>query len=214
MTKIRPTFQHERALFHQGFRLIVGVDEVGSGALAGPVLAGAVVLPFNSRLGAIADSKLLTAREREVVCVQIQERATAWAVGRASVEEINRLGIRPATLLAMKRAVEQIPHADFVLVDAWTIPEITIKQRGIIRGDRTVKSIAAGSIVAKVARDQEMSELAERYPVYGFDQHKGYGTLAHKRALRQYGACVMHRQHYKPVQEVLAQSIDKTGLFS
>lgn len=195
-----PTFQIERELQAQGYQVIVGVDEAGCGALAGPVVAGAVVLPLSSRLGLLRDSKLLNPRQRATLFELICERATAFATGLASVEEIAELGIRPANLLAMRRAVDQIRDADFVLVDAWTIPGISIPQRGIIRGDLTIKSIAAGSIIAKVTRDRIMVEFARQYPEYGFEEHKGYGTAAHKAAIKCHGPCLIHRLGWRPFQ--------------
>lgn len=184
--------------------MIVGVDEVGSGALAGPVYAGAVVLPLDSRLGRIQDSKLLQAGAREELAPLIKKRSIAWAVAGATVDEITELGIRGATLLAMRRAVEDIMLADYVLVDAWTIPGILIPQNGIIRGDRYVKSIAAASIIAKVERDQLMQELAIDHPRYGFEVHKGYATLAHREAIKKYGPCSLHRMGYKTFHQELA----------
>lgn len=173
--------------------MIVGVDEAGAGALAGPLVAGAVVLPINSRLGGLDDSKAMTPLAREQLFEMIIERSSAWAVGVASVEEINQLGIRPANYLAMMRAIAQIDNADFVLVDAWTIPDLPFPQQGIIRGDHLVKSIAAASIIAKVTRDLMMIELAKRYPQYGFEIHKGYGTARHKLRIAEHGACQIHR---------------------
>jgi ribonuclease HII len=199
-----PTFHRERELIGQGYRMIVGVDEVGSGALAGPVFAGAVVLPLDSRLGGIRDSKLLSAAAREDLYPLIIERAAAWAVGSATVEEIHAVGIRQATLLAMRRAVESIAGADYVLVDAWKIPGISLPQNGIIRGDRFVKSIAAASIVAKVERDRVMAALAEVYPQYGFEVHKGYATSTHRAAIKEHGACPIHRVGYRTFREYLA----------
>ena len=208
-SKSPPTFKVERELAAQGFRRIVGVDEAGCGALAGPVVAAAVILPMDSRIGAIRDSKLLDERRREELYPLIVERAVAWAVGVASVEEIATLNIRGANLLAMRRAVEALDDrfcpvgqnrsdaimkfVDYVLVDAWMIPGITITQRGIVRGDRTVKSIAAASIIAKVTRDRMMRELAQEFPHYGFEIHKGYGTKRHREAIAQYGVCPHHR---------------------
>ncbi len=193
----KPTFQYERELMKQGFRTIVGVDEAGTGALAGPVVAGAVVLPIDSRLGQINDSKQLIPALRAGMYELILERATTWAVGSVSVEEIAVLGLRPANLLAMHRAVEQIQFADYALVDAWTITNLTIPQHGIIRGDQLVKSIAAASIIAKVTRDRLMTELSSQYPEYGFDIHKGYATLLHRNAIKKYGPCPIHRLSYK-----------------
>lgn len=194
---ITPTFQFERELQKLGHQAIVGVDEAGCGALAGPVVAGAVILPLNSRLSLIRDSKLLSPRQREGLFDLIVERSTAWAAGSASVEEITCLGLRPATYLAMRRALEQIPQIDFVLVDAWTLPNLPHPQRGIIKGDRLVKSIAAASIIAKVTRDRFMKTLAEDYPVYGFEIHKGYGTSFHRQAIIEHGPCPHHRLTYK-----------------
>lgn len=191
--KSPPTFKLERELLAQGFKRIVGVDEAGCGALAGPVVAAAVILPLDSKIGRVRDSKLLGERRREELYPVIVLRAVAWAVGVASVEEIATLNIRGANLLAMRRAVEAVGSAEYVLVDAWTIPGITIPQRGIIRGDLTVKSIAAASVIAKVTRDRLMVELSREFPQYGFETHKGYATKRHREAIAEYGTCVHHR---------------------
>ncbi len=193
----RPTFQYERDLLARGFRTVVGVDEAGCGALAGPLVAGAVIFPIDSRLGEVNDSKLLSPSKRDELYDLIVERAAAWAVGSVSVEEIMALGLRPANLLAMRRAVEGISGADYALVDAWTIPGLSIPQQGIIRGDSLVKSIAAASVIAKVTRDREMVVLSREFPAYGFDVHKGYATKSHRDAINQYGPCVAHRLTYK-----------------
>lgn len=192
--------------------MIVGVDEVGCGALAGPVVAGAVVLPIDRRLSGLDDSKALTAKARERLFALIQDRATAFAVGVASVEEINTIGIRPANYLAMMRAIEQIPQADFVLVDAWTLPNLTIPQRGIIRGDHKVKSIAAASIIAKVSRDQLMCELAESYPAYGFEIHKGYGTAHHTTQINRHGPSAAHRTSWEVFQRYKNQNTAEVSI--
>ena len=180
----------------QGFQRVVGVDEAGCGALAGPVVAAAVILPVDSRIGGLRDSKLLDERRREELYPLIIERAVAWSVGVASVEEIARLKIRGADLLAMRRAVEGLEAIDYVLVDAWTIPGITIPQRGVVRGDLTVKSIAAASVIAKVTRDRLMAELAREFPSYGFEVHKGYATKAHRVAIAIHGPCPHHRLQF------------------
>lgn len=193
----KPTFLIERELAAQGFSAVVGVDEAGCGALAGPLMAAAVVFPLDSRLGDVNDSKLLSPAKRDELYGLIVERATAWAVGSVSVEEITALGLRPANLLAMRRAVEGIAGADYALVDAWTIPGLTIPQRGIVHGDALVKSIAAASVIAKVTRDRAMAELAERFPAYGFHVHKGYATKMHRDAIQKEGPCVAHRLTYK-----------------
>src|SRR3989339_1808187 len=204
--KSPPTFKIERELLAQGFQRIVGVDEAGCGALAGPVVAAAVILPVDSRIGALRDSKLLGERRREELYPLIIERAVAWSVGMASVDEIERLNIRGANLLAMRRAVEAMDdqlcpigqnRIDYVLVDAWTIPGVMVPQRGIIRGDLKVKSIAAASVIAKVTRDRLMVELAREFPVYGFEVHKGYATNVHRTAIALHGPCPHHRLSYK-----------------
>ena len=195
--KSPPTFKIERELLAQGYERIVGVDEAGCGALAGPVVAAAVIFPMDSRIGGVRDSKLLDERRREELYPLIVDRAVAWSVGIASVEEIAVLNIRGANLLAMRRAVEVIEDVDYVLVDAWTIPGITIPQRGIVRGDLTVKSIAGASIIAKVTRDRMMRELAQEFSQYGFEIHKGYGTKRHREAILAHGPCLHHRLSYK-----------------
>jgi ribonuclease HII len=195
-TKTPPSFAVERLLLAQGFERIVGVDEAGCGALAGPVVAAAVILPIDSRLGSVRDSKLLNERRREELYSLIIERVVAWSIGVSSVEEIASLNIRGANLLAMRRAVEGIEQAEYALVDAWTIPGIEIPQRGIIHGDRLVKSIAAASIIAKVTRDRLMRDLAVQYPMYGFEIHKGYGTKKHREAIIVHGPCPHHRPSF------------------
>jgi ribonuclease HII len=197
----RPTFRLERELKALGYRAIVGVDEAGCGALAGPVVAGAVILPLDSRIGRLHDSKLLSARRREEVYEQVVVRSNAWAAGIVSVEEIFEIGIRPATFLAMRRAIEGLPDADYLLVDAWTIPGINIKQRGIIKGDRLVKSIAAGSIIAKVTRDRIMKAMHKEFPAYGFHEHKGYGTRKHRAMISENGPSRFHRLNYKTFRQ-------------
>lgn len=189
-----PNFRMERLYLSLGKELIAGVDEVGCGALAGPVLAGAVVLPVGARLPLVRDSKELTPTKRDIAYEQIIKVAKTWSVAEASVEEITALGIRQATYLAMQRAIEALAYEiDHVLVDAWTIPNIPMSQTGIIKGDRRVKSIAAASILAKVTRDRYMVQLGEKYPAYGFSVHKGYGTKGHVQALRAHGPCPAHR---------------------
>lgn len=192
-----PTFYYERELINSGFSAIVGVDEAGCGALAGPVVAGAVILPLNSRLKLIRDSKLLNSTQRFRLFDEIINKAAAWAVGCATVEEIMNLGLRPANYLAMRRALEGIPQIDHVLVDAWTIPHIPYPQTGIIHGDRLVKSIAAASVIAKVTRDRIMLQLSKEYPAYDFHLHKGYGTTRHLATIKEFGPCPIHRLTYK-----------------
>ena len=188
----------------QGFTCVAGVDEAGCGCWAGPVYAAAVILPFDSRIGLIRDSKTLSLDQRVRVAAEIKEEAMAWAVGIASAEEIDQLNIRGAGALAMKRAVEglsTIPH--FVLTDAFRIPNLPMPQKAVIRGDLTIKSVAAASVIAKVERDLEMERLDALHPGYGFARHKGYGTKEHQAALATLGPSVIHRMSYAPIKKIL-----------
>jgi ribonuclease HII len=182
-----------------------GVDEAGRGPLAGPVFAAAVVLdPEGAPIEGLADSKVLTAQVREALCAAIKERALGWAVASASVEEIDRLNILRASLLAMQRAVEALGVAPGeVLVDGNKLPALPHPCRAIVDGDRLVAAISAASILAKVARDAEMDGLEARYPGYGFRAHKGYGTPEHLEALRTLGPCDIHRRSFQPVFALL-----------
>lgn len=183
----------ERELIRAGYLCIVGMDEAGMGPLAGPVTVGAVCLPENFDLTYLNDSKTLTPKRRASLEMKIKLQARYWSVAFASTEEINRLGIRPATFLAYARALEAIPEADHLLVDAWTLPGTLISQQGIVGGDGRVASIAAASILAKEERDRMMQVLHMQFPNYGFDRHKGYGTKAHMDAIRKHGPCSEHR---------------------
>lgn len=204
--KNTPTFKHEKELILEGFTMIIGVDEAGSGALAGPVVSGAAVIPVDSRIAGIKDSKLLSEKQREELYPIILEKAVAWGAGIASVEEIFNIGIRQATYLSMRRAIEQIQNPEYLLVDAWTIPGLLVPQRAIIKGDRKVKSIAAASIIAKVTRDRMMRQLSKKYDQYGFEVHKGYGTLKHKDAILEHGPCPVHRLGYKTFHKKLFEN--------
>jgi ribonuclease HII len=186
-------------------RLICGVDEAGRGPLAGPVFAAAVVFPPGRRVpNGLADSKLLSAARREELAGVIKERSLGWAVAWASVEEIDALNILQASLLAMKRAVESLGLVpDEVLLDGANCPRLAIPARAVIDGDAKVKVISAASILAKTARDAEMRRLHERFPQYGFDEHKGYPTPRHLRALRRYGVCDAYRRSFAPVRELI-----------
>lgn len=193
---IAPTLSFEIEAKNEGYAAIVGVDEAGAGALAGPVVAGAVLLHEGQMIEGIADSKTMTEKRRDAAYSEIITSAKAWAFGMATHEEIDRIGIRPANYLAMRRAIAKINDADFVLVDAWTIPHLALPQKGIIRGDKQVASIAAASIVAKVTRDKMMTDFHNHHPKYGFDRHKGYGTKAHRAAIVEHGPCDIHRTSF------------------
>ena len=181
-----------------------GIDEVGRGPLAGPVIAAAVILGSTADWSQITDSKALAEKQREQLARQIKQHAIAWSLGRCECHEIDRLNIFNASLLAMQRAFEALQaRPELVLVDGKYSPELSVKSFAVIKGDRNVPAIGAASIIAKVERDQEMVALDSVYPEYGFAQHKGYPTPAHLSALKHYGACQQHRRSFKPVAKVL-----------
>lgn len=182
-------------------RLIAGVDEAGRGPLAGPVIAAAVILSSKNIPG-LADSKTLTEKQRETLFPLIYEHAIAVGVGRAEPEEIDRINILQATMLAMQRAVEGLslyPH--LALIDGNRCPTLRCETIAIIRGDQTESAISAASIIAKVTRDREMVWLDQQFPQYGFAQHKGYGTEMHLSALKRHGPCILHRRSFAPLRE-------------
>jgi ribonuclease HII len=189
----------ENALRRFGFARIAGVDEVGRGCLAGPVVAGVAILDPARRIPGIRDSKQLTAAQRKGLYEEITAHAVAWAVGQADPAEIDALNIRQASFLAMRRAILALdPLPDFLLVDAFLIPAIVIPQRAIVHGDALCTSIAAASIVAKVTRDRLMLELHAADPRFGYDQHKGYATADHVAALARFGYSPQHRRSFRP----------------
>ncbi len=197
-------FALRRSLFEAGWRAVAGVDEVGVGPLAGPVVAAAVILPERVDLSGVNDSKKLSREVREKLALAIREQAVAISIGEVSPEEIDRRNIYRASLEAMRRAVLGLtPAPDYCLVDARTIPQTTIRQQALIHGDAIDGSIAAASIVAKVHRDHIMAELDNRHPGYGFARHMGYGTAAHLEALDRLGASPVHRRSFGPVAAVL-----------
>lgn len=210
--RLKNIHQYEDKCCSQGYRLIAGVDEAGRGPLAGPVAAGAVILPEDIEIMAgVNDSKQLTAGKRKQLAERIKEAALCWSVALATVEEIERLNIRNASLLAMARAVDKLDlKPDILLVDGFIIPGVKIKQQAIVGGDAKSLSIAAASILAKVERDKIMEEYHALYPRYGFDQHKGYGTRQHIEAIMQHGPCPVHRRDFKPVRSYLD---NRNGLF-
>ena len=187
---------------------VCGVDEAGRGPLVGAVVAGAVVLDPNNPIEGLKDSKKLTAVRREYLYEQIMEKAKAWGVGEASPAEIDEINILQATMLAMRRAIEDLTTRlgtwpDKALIDGNRCPDLPIAAEAIVKGDAKEPVISAASIVAKVTRDRQMQILHERHPEYGFAQHMGYPTEAHFAALKQYGACDQHRRSFSPVRKVL-----------
>jgi ribonuclease HII len=197
------SLEMERKLNSEGFGLVGGVDEVGRGCLAGPVAAGFVIFPADvddDILHQITDSKKLTAIKRQDLLKIIQEHALSAQVGWASVDEIDSIGIAPATKLAMKRAIEKsLIRPDYLLVDAINLDDLPFPQRAIIKGDQISRTIAAASIVAKVVRDQYMSDIAPKYLGYDFEKNKGYGTKDHMIAIKSLGPTDVHRISFEPV---------------
>lgn len=184
--------------------LIAGVDEVGRGPLVGAVVTAAVILDPNNPIEGLADSKKLSEKKRLLLAEEIKQNALAWALGRAEPEEIDELNILHATMLAMQRAVENLkiqPH--FVLVDGNRIPQLPMPAQAVVKGDSLVAEISAASILAKVARDQEMMELDKLYPQYAFAQHKGYPTKLHLEKLAEFGVLPQHRRSFAPVKKLL-----------
>lgn len=184
--------------------LIAGVDEVGRGPLAGPVVTAAVILDPKYSIPGLNDSKKLTEKKRERLAVEIKQHALAWSIGRAEVDEIDRLNILQATLLAMHRALDNLPlRPHRVLIDGNRCPDAPYDMQAVVNGDATVPAISAASIIAKVCRDAEMLVVDDLYPDYGFGRHKGYPTAEHLAALKKYGVLPIHRRSFKPVKSLL-----------
>lgn len=199
MAKVSARRNIENSLHRYGFVAVAGVDEVGRGCLAGPVMAGAVILHPDRRIDGLADSKTCTLAQRERLYDEICRKSVAWAVVSVDPDEIDRINIHQATLQAMRRAVLSLaPLPDAVLVDAFRIPSLPMAQRGVIGGDRRASAIAAASIVAKVTRDRLMHALHEADPRYGFDRHKGYATADHLSAVARFGYSPQHRRSFRP----------------
>lgn len=187
----------EREVYAQGCTLLCGVDEAGRGPLAGPVCAAAVILPMGIEIPGLNDSKKLTEKQREALFMPIKEVAKAYGIAFATVEEIEDLNILNATFLAMNRAIAQLfPQPDLALIDGNRNSGITLPSRCVIKGDSHCADIAAASVLAKVSRDRYMLEMARKFPEYGFERHKGYGTKQHYEAIRQYGPCSIHRPSF------------------
>jgi ribonuclease HII len=199
-----PTLAQELRLWQSGYRFVAGVDEAGRGALAGPVVAAAVIVPVGTAgagiWGAVADSKLLTPAERLVLVPQIQAAAVAWGIGAVPATQIDQMGIAPATRLAMTQAIAALgQQPDYLLLDWVRLPQLNIAQESFTKADRDIVAVAAASILAKVYRDQVMVELHTTYPCYRFHNHKGYGTAVHLAAIQAYGPCAEHRHTFAPI---------------
>lgn len=200
--KKKPNLRLERELQQQGHLIVAGVDEAGRGSWAGPVVAAAVVLPFLSRYYGINDSKLLTPLQRERILIKIYEIAVDIGVGVVENEEIDEMGVGQASYLAMRRAVDNLSlNPSFVLVDGFKVGFSGVASRGILKGDRLSVSIAAASIVAKVARDEIMNEVHQSFDKYGFDTNKGYGTAFHQAMINKFGICEWHRKSFRPIRQ-------------
>jgi ribonuclease HII len=213
--RLRHLLRYETELWERGAVHVAGVDEAGMAPLAGPVVAGACVLPPDYRPRGIDDSKQLDRKERERLAEDIRRNAICWAVARAEVEEIDSLNIYRAGLLALTRAVRALATApDHVLVDARRLPELPLPQTPIVHGDALSLTIAAASILAKTTRDALMAELDLAHPGYGFSRHKGYPTAEHFDALERLGACPIHRRSFQPVREALGLEPVQGELFT
>lgn len=189
--------EYEQSAELKGYKAICGVDEAGRGPLAGPVCAAAVILPPNTIIDGVNDSKKLTEKKREALFDVIKETAVSYSIAYASVEEIESINILNATMLAMKRAVEGLDvKADYAMIDGNKMPPLDIDGETIVKGDAKSMSIACASILAKVSRDRLLYEYAKEYPQYHFDKHKGYGTSAHREAILEYGPCPYHRMSF------------------
>jgi len=200
--------EFEASLWHQGITYVAGVDEAGRGPLAGPVVAAAVIFPTDFLLSGVDDSKKLSPERREQLYPQIIANCLGYGVSAVSVEEIDHINIYQAAMLAMRQALAQLsPGPQHVLVDGRNIPQLTLPQTSIIKGDGLSFTIGAASIIAKVTRDRMMLDYHREFPQYGFDRHKGYATRSHLAALRQYGRCAIHRRSFHPraLQEAMSE---------
>jgi ribonuclease HII len=197
----------ERMAREMGYEVVAGIDEVGLGPLAGPAVAAAVVLPIGARLSGLDDSKKLTHQQREALDRAIRRRAVAFGIGAAGPEVIDAQGLIRARQIAMTNAVRALAvRAEYLLVDAWDVPDLPLPQMCVVKGDATCASIMAASVVAKVHRDRLMIDYDRQFPGYGFAEHKGYATRAHQRALRELGPSPIHRMSWAPIRAVLAGS--------
>jgi ribonuclease HII len=210
--KIKPNMREEKRLASEGLQLVAGVDEVGRGCFAGPVVASAVILPCSCRHGwmkEVRDSKFLTPEKRDYLYARIIKVAVAYATGMVEAQAIDHYGIAAAARLAMKEAVEKLsPRADSLLIDHFTLPEVALPQWGIANGDTLCCSIACASIVAKVERDRLMCEMDRVYPGYHFSQHKGYGTKEHRACIERLGLSIIHRRTFCLADDGLVEADD------
>lgn len=199
-----PNFSHERALWQDGFLRVAGVDEAGRGALAGPVVAAAVIVPTEAEQSGIwasvRDSKLLRPGQREAMATAIEDHAASWAIGVASAQVIDRENVAVATRMAMQQAISGLqPPPDHLLIDWVRLPQLNVHQISLAKADQKIISVAAASILAKVYRDRLMMALDAEHPDYGFARHKGYGTAAHCAAIAKFGPCAIHRHTFAPI---------------
>ncbi|MYH63657.1 MAG: ribonuclease HII [Caldilineaceae bacterium SB0675_bin_29] len=206
LKKNYPTLDEERKLWRAGFARVAGLDEAGRGALAGPVVAGAVILPANSRRAGlwaeVQDSQLLSPPRRQELADRIREQAAAWSLGEASAAEIDAHGIAPVTRLAMRRAVQALsPSPDHLLLDWVQLKSLNLPQLSFTKGDLRIVSIAAASILAKVHRDRLLCQLHDQFPAYGFRSHKGYAARTHLAAIEKLGPCPAHRRSFSPLSK-------------
>ncbi len=212
--RLRRLLRYETELWERGLTLVAGADEAGMAPLAGPVVAAACILPRDYRPRGIDDSKQLDAAERERLAADIRRHAVCWAVARAEVEEIDRLNVYWAGILALERAVRALARKpDYLMVDARTLRGLDVPQQGIVHGDALSLTIAAASILAKTTRDALMEELDGRHPGYGFARHKGYPTPEHLAALGRLGPCPVHRRSFAPVRQALGLEPAQADLF-
>ncbi|MFH1226051.1 MAG: ribonuclease HII [bacterium] len=201
---MNPTRRQENILRKQGYQKIAGVDEVGRGAWAGPLVAAAVILPVEFKLIGLKDSKQLSPALREQFFLKIINNASAWAVGLVSEKTIDQHGLTYANLLAMEQAINRLAIApDYILLDAFNLKKITLPQKAIIKGDQKIYCIAAASIVAKVFRDNLLKRFHRTFPQYNFARHKGYGTREHYELICQHGICELHRQSFRPFNSLV-----------
>lgn len=210
---LSPDLTFEFAIAAKGLFPIAGLDEAGRGAWAGPVCAGAVILPIDpeilQKLSGVRDSKQMNFKQREFWAVEIKQQAISWGIAFSNNEEIDQIGIIAATRLAMNRALAQlIPQPNYLLIDALHLTNVSTEQTALIKGDQRSLSIAAASVLAKTARDAWMREIEHSFPGYGFAQHKGYGTRLHQMRLETFGPSPIHRMSFKPLQRDLFQFLD------